>query len=134
MPQDGATFIFVDDKLPDHPKVVGLTPAAKWAIVEAWCYASRYLTDGYVPAGKWKTIGTATIRRDLIKCGLFDDAFDGGVIAHDWDGWQRTADQVEIFREAKRLGGKKGNHLRWHVARNRIDDECPYCSGEESIA
>lgn len=128
MPRDDRTYIRVHDGMPDHPKMVGLPAAAKWAIVETWCYCSRYLTDGFVPAAKWRQIGTPAIRKQLIDGGLVDaaPATPGAVIVHDYDQHQRTATEVDAYKERKKTAGALGNHNRWHEGK-KVDPNCPIC-------
>src|SRR5438132_3489500 len=39
----------LDDQFTDHPKIVAAGPLAGWLYVCGLCYASRYLTDGFIP-------------------------------------------------------------------------------------
>lgn len=39
----------IDDKFPDHPKILAAGPICALLHVRAICYASRYLTDGFIP-------------------------------------------------------------------------------------
>lgn len=133
MPPPDRRFIFVDAELPDHPKVIGLTDKAFRLLITTWCWSRAYRTEGLVPAAKWKASATRAARTELVKAGLVDEAFDGNVIVHDWDDWQRTSEQIAAVREAKKVGGAKGNHLRWHVGRGVSDLSCEFCrQGAES--
>ncbi len=58
----------------------------------------------------------------LIRVGLFDDLGDS-VEVRSWSDWNDSAADVE----AMATNGKKGNHLRWHVRRNKFDKDCAFC-------
>ena len=45
------TWVKIDDRLPRHPKMIGLNVNAKWAFIETLCYCAEYLTDGSFPRG-----------------------------------------------------------------------------------
>lgn len=128
---DLRTYIRVHDGMPDHPKVDGLSDAAFRLLVTTWCWCSRHLTDGRVPAATWKKRGTPKARRELAAAGLVEEV-DGAVQMHDYLEHQRSAEEVREIREARGKGGALGNHVRWHVRRGVTDPECELCAGHSS--
>ena len=44
------TWVVLDDKMPEHPKNVGLSDGAFRLHVSAICYCNRHLTDGIISA------------------------------------------------------------------------------------
>jgi hypothetical protein len=85
----------IDDGMPWHPKIIGLSVEARWAFVVGICYAARYLTDGVVPAAALDDAAGA----ELIKAGLAD-RWHGGYMLHDWHDWNPTASEVRERRAA----------------------------------
>lgn len=124
--KDARTYIRVHDGIIDHPKVEPLTDRAFRLLLESWCYCSRHLTDGRIPLTVWRKRGTAKARRELVEAGLVEQ-HDGYVTMHDYLEHQRSADEVEEKREARRRAGALGNHNRWHAPRGIYDPECPIC-------
>lgn len=106
-------WVKIDDSLPDHPKLTGLTDAGCWLYVVALCYANRHLTDGYVP----DTALTGRQRRhanQLETAGLLTRAPDDhGWLIHDYLAYQPSRAEVENRRKRWRDAGKKGAEHRW---------------------
>lgn len=132
--EDDRTYIRVHDGLPDHPKVEPLSDAAFRLLMSVWCWCSRHLTDGHIPAAVWVKRGTAKTRRELIAAGLVEEV-PSGVSMHDYLEHQRSAAEVNELKEAKSTGGSWGNHVRWHVKKGRVKPDCEHCqspNGAES--
>jgi hypothetical protein len=124
---DVRTYIKVHDGMPDHPKVDGLSDKAFRLLVESWCWCSRHLTDGRIPAATWRKRGSPKARKELLDAGLVEQADDGAFVMHDYLEHQRSAEQVKHAREAKGRGGSYGNHVRWHEQRRLVDPGCEHC-------
>jgi hypothetical protein len=107
---DERTYIKVHDGLPDHPKIVGLSLAAKWALVTYWCYSSRHLTDGIVPAVIAIREGKKAVA-ELEKAGLIESRGDNWY-CHDYLEHQRSAAEVEELRRKRRDAGSKGGKAK----------------------
>lgn len=125
--KDDKLFIRLHDGMPDHPKIEGLSDKAFRLLVETWCWCSRHTTDGHVVATSWAKRGTPAARKELTVAGLFEDDLAGGVIAHDWDDWQRTADEIKEAQQQKKDAGAFGAHIKWHVKRSVVEPECEFC-------
>jgi hypothetical protein len=94
--------------MPEHPKVEGLSDAAFRLLVTSWCWSSRQLTDGRIPATSWAKRGTAKARRELVAAGLAEVGDDGTVQLHDYLEHQRSAAEVAALREKRREAGRRG--------------------------
>lgn len=110
--KDARTYIRIHDGMPDHPKVDGLSDAAFRLLVTTWCWCSRHLTDGRIPAGSWSKRGDEESRAELLASGLADLLDDGAVWMHDYTDHQRTAEEVQRIKEARREAGSKGGKAR----------------------
>lgn len=130
---DERTFIRVHDGMPDHPKVEGLSDKAFRALLTEWCWCSRQLTDGKIPAGRWRK-QPAKVRRELVSSGLVEELAGGDVQMHDYLEWQRSAAEVAELKAAKSRGGSWGNHVRWHEDRHVRDPGCEHCAIGPPIA
>jgi hypothetical protein len=124
---DDRTYIKVHDGMPDHPKIEPLSDAAFRLLMGVWCWCSRHLTDGRVPAAIWEKRGTPKTRGELLAAGLATPAEDG-VLMHDYLEHQRSAAKVAERKEAKSAGGHLGNHRRWHEDRGVVAADCSYCA------
>lgn len=106
-----------DDNFPDHPKVEGLSDAAFRLHVSGICYSARYLTDGYIPAGKVSRLVPA------FSDAALDELLDRKLWVyrgreqiysiHDYLQWNRSRDKITAERERKRAGGRRGAKSRW---------------------
>jgi hypothetical protein len=94
------SWIKLDDKCPDHPKVGGLSDRGFRAWVTAMCYASAYLTDGVLPAVFLQRVAPK-VRAELVGAGLWVVA-DGETIIHDYLEHQTGRAAVERERERSR--------------------------------
>lgn len=106
-------WVRLDDGFPMHPKVFGLTDGAFRAYVAGLCYASQFLTDGWIPA-----IAVAHSKRaaaELVTVGLWvpDDTGTGFHI-HDYLAYQSSRAEVEERRKRQSAGGREGARRRWH--------------------
>lgn len=104
------TWIKVDDQMPDHPKVAGLTDAAFRLHVTGLCYSGRYLTDGAIPSTVVARSGVRNPERaaaELVSFGVWNATETGFEI----DGYldhQRSRAEAEAIAEKRALAGKKG--------------------------
>lgn len=97
------SWIRLDNGFPEHPKVLGLTDAAFRAEVIAICYASRYLTDGWVPAPPRRALAS-----ELVKAQLWLPDGDGYQL-HDYLDWQQSRAQAQARSDRARQAARK----RW---------------------
>ena len=100
-------YIRVDVLLPDHPKLDGLSAAAKWTLIELWCHCGQRLTDGFVRDAAWKKFSTPAVRRQIVEHGLAERV-PGGYQMCDYLGHQRSREQVTELKAKRSASGRKG--------------------------
>lgn len=108
---DDRTYIRLHDGFDENHKIVGISDKEFRTYIEALCYCSRNLSDGFIPFGTSKKLATPRVWRALVASGLIEDHADGYVV-HDYLEHQRSAEQVKQFKEAKREAGRKGGKAR----------------------
>jgi hypothetical protein len=98
----------------EHPKFIGLSPAAKWAFIEMMIYAQRNLSDGFIDGrvmrGKWA--------EDVIEELLTNDKespsltrIDDDYQLHNYAKYQRSRAQVEELIETRQRNGSRGGQV-----------------------
>jgi hypothetical protein len=106
-------YIRVDVLLPDNGKLDGLSPLAKWTLLELWCYCGQNLTDGFVREAKWKKFGTSAVRRQLSDpARKLAERVPGGYQMHDYLEHQRSRAEVDELRKKRSEAGKKSGEAR----------------------
>lgn len=67
------TWLRLDDRFANHPKILALSDREFRAHVLALCYAAEYETGGNVPRSAWKSLWiTEGIARKFVELGLWD--------------------------------------------------------------
>ena len=116
-------WLRVDDEFPEHEKVLaaanrlgGKRPLAR--VIGVWivsgCYASRRLTDGFVPriflSGMLVDEDAFEVAEALVAAGLWRPA-DDGFYFHDWNEYQPDAAEARGKRKRERER-KRNQRLR----------------------
>lgn len=121
-------FVKVEDGFPEHPKALDLGLAATGLWLQALCYCSRQLTDGFVPSGFVRRAGGQDVAGDLVAAGLWDET-EGGWLIHDYAEYQRTRAQIADLSSkrsaAGKQGGRPGNQTESNREANRKQNESP---------
>ena len=116
------SWLRIDDGFADNVKVSELSDRAFRLHVEALCYCSRNLTDGWLlpKTVKVLTAGIGATRKhvdELIEKGLWLNSQGGGFTVNDYLEYNPSAEQVKATRKdlsAKRSdAGRKGAAARW---------------------
>ena len=94
-------WVKIDNGLPDHPKVIGLSDAAFRLYVTGICYSSRFLTDGELSSAVLRRLGGAEAAQELVKAGLLAETAGGAQIAS-YGEYQQSKETVEAKKEANR--------------------------------
>ena len=105
------TWIKLDDQAVDHPKVANLSDRAFRWWVRGLSYASRFLTNGYLPAVFVRQV-PKTSQDELTTPNLWTPTDRGSMEIHDYLAHQSskesvtkkravTAERVKRYREAK---------------------------------
>lgn len=102
-------WVKLDDGFSMHPKVVGLSLEARWAYVEALCYAAKYETDGVVPA---TVAANGHVRQELLAAGLWENG-PASVVIHDYLVYNPSREHKQSTRDSRRLAGAIGAATRY---------------------
>ena len=111
------TWVVLDDKMPEHPKIVGLSDGAFRLHVSAIAYSNRHLTDGIISADMVaqlmpryrKNFLDELLRRAVWVELVPDECYE----IHDYLDWNKSRAEVSQQRKAKAEGGRKGAARRW---------------------
>jgi hypothetical protein len=102
-------WVRLDDGFSMHPKVVTLSLEARWAYVEALCYAAKYETDGIVPE---TVAANGAVRRELLAAGLWESG-TASVVIHDFLIYNPSKEEKDRTRDSKRIAGAIGAATRY---------------------
>lgn len=106
MPADSRTYITLHDGMPEHGKIVALSDGAFRALIDLWCWCSRYRTDGHVPHNVWVTRVKKRARAELLVD--MAHAVENGVVMHDYLEHQRSKAEIEQLASKRSAAGKLG--------------------------
>ncbi len=106
--------------------------ALLWVV--AMCACKRMILDGRLTTSQLRRIAPESLastpaRLDAAVSELCENeeapiTRDGNaVVLHWWAEWNDLAAEIEAMSE----GGEWGNHLKWHVKRNKPKDGCRFC-------
>ncbi|MDJ0337435.1 hypothetical protein [Cryobacterium sp. PH31-O1] len=114
----------VDDGFPTSPKVLSIPRGERMAAVGLWTIAgascAKHLTDGHIQTFMLDEWGADPLSAEaLVASGLWETTPQGFVF-HDWEGWQRTREEVEGKREAERLRKKTWRENRADQKANHV--------------
>lgn len=105
-------WVSIDDKMPEHPKVVAAGEPAFVLFVCGLAYSNRHLTDGHIPQDVVCRLvnGTALKRAAaLVRVGLWDvDNERGGWTIHDYLDYQPSREKVLSVRAKRAEAGARG--------------------------
>jgi len=114
-------WVRIDDEFGDCPKVVKAGPLAALLQVRACCYASKHLSDGFLPASVVPTLlhgfeqlrigRRAALSIDwptyMIDAGLWE-ATDGGYLIHDYLHYNPSREMMLSLRAKRQASGLAG--------------------------
>lgn len=126
-------FVPLDVNYPRDRAIRRAGAEAELVFIRGLVFTKSTKTDGFLadfdldaamvglkPA--WVQKGVAA----LVKADLWTVVEDGWQV-RSWAKWNSTQEQIAEDQEAKREGGKQGNHKRWHVDKGKVDPKCPLC-------
>jgi hypothetical protein len=105
-------FVKVDDKLPEHPKMLAalvIEPLALGSYVAGLCYCNRNRTDGFIPTLALGSIAPAK-PKNVVKALTFARLWheiEGGYTVHDYLEVQASADH--ILKKLRKDSARKTN-------------------------
>ena len=106
------SWVKLDDRFFDNPKIAPISDAAQLAYLKATCYCARELTDGFVALKKAREYATAKVIKELVP-GLWEPC-EGGFRVHDYLKYNPTRVKALAEREAARsrmFSRRSGEHL-----------------------
>lgn len=106
------TWLKIDDGMPRHPKIMGLSDGAFRALVTLWCYAAEHETDGHIPDAAWKITAKPRQRTELMDAELVHRNGVGYVI-HGFTERNPTKAQLTDRRDKRSRAGRLGAESRW---------------------
>ncbi len=131
------SWLRIDDRFTEHPKVLLLSDAALafWVKVSCWLQRNPKFA-GFIPSALLPEIARKSraeaddLALQLVNAragGLYDKGLwvvcEGGFRVHDWDEYQPTPEEAEQRRtqraEAGRLGGKRSGESRREASRSK---------------
>lgn len=111
------TWLKIDDGMPRHPKIVGLSDAAFRALVTLWCYAAEHETDGHIPIAAWRASVKTRQATELVEAELVHENGTGFVI-HGFTERNPTRAQLADRRDKRSRAGRIGAQRKWENARS----------------
>lgn len=111
------TWVRLDDRFNEHPKVIQVGPLAGWLFMCGLTYSARNLTDGRLPyslipmLANFQGIATTNgmvgddvhpydLAGDLVIAGLWEEAENGDFLIHDYLEYNPSREQVLSERRA----------------------------------
>jgi hypothetical protein len=118
-------FIKVFINIVEHPKMLNVPRAHRWAFIDLLAYCKRNMTDGFLPASEAvleRLQVTPAEVASLLSSGLLDQA-ENGYIVHDYADYQVSKDLIESRRESGRRGGQESGKVRAAKAKSKQESE-----------
>jgi hypothetical protein len=99
------SWLKLDDRFAQHPKLTQLSRSDRWTWVEILCYCARYETDGFVPETLKEAVpkASADYLNRAYELGLLDLTSDGEESLfriHDWTVYN-PRDPLKSERQAR---------------------------------
>jgi hypothetical protein len=108
---DERLFFKLHNGFPEHPKTIELSDKAFRQLVEAWCYCSRNLNDGFLTKAQFVRFFSPKSRGELVAVGFIREE-ENQYVMHDYLEHQQSAQQVADLRERRRTAGAKGGKAK----------------------
>jgi len=114
------SWIYLDDRFPEHPKVMmatALHPMAPWLFVCGLAYCRRNHSGGLIPALAVSLLlpkYRKTMADALVTVNLWERVGgDGAVSVHDYAEWNRSEAEEMGRAKTRHERAKKGAAARW---------------------
>lgn len=128
------TWVKLDDCFTDHPKIAEAGPLASWLYVCGLTYASRLLTDGFIPRSQVRRLAdlenAEELAERLVSVGLWDTT-DGGYRIHDYLDFNPSRDEV-LTKRSHDLERSTPEYHAWRRAVLERDDWCCQDCGQSA--
>lgn len=103
------SWVKVDDQMPRHPKLLRLGRnrlVCQGVWLDGMCYASSYLTDGFIPEAALDRAAVAPAAH-LVAAGLWERV-EGGYRIHDYHDYQPT--RAQVMESRKKNAERQSRH------------------------
>jgi hypothetical protein len=113
-------WVYLDDKFPRHPKILGamqLAQHAPWLFICGLAYCREHLTGGLMSPLVIPTLTPLykpAMRDALVTVGLWEGLGDGWIQVHDYEDWNSSEDTQ---REARSAKARRAADARWNRKR-----------------
>lgn len=129
--KDTRPYITLTNELFNHPKFKRLkNPWARLHLIELWTYCNTYTTDGVIDEDalmeKGEDIGEELLQRRWVT----GPDEHGNYHMHDYLKHQKSKAEIRGLQATRKAVAGWGNHVRWHVKNDVVDDTCGYCTGD----
>jgi hypothetical protein len=103
-------------------------PMAELLYIRSLVHAKRARSAGFVSRWDLDHVGLGLrscrkLAQTLVTHGLWEEVEDGWCI-RSWGRWNS-------LEESSSAGGKRGNHVRWHLNEGITDPRCAFCASED---
>lgn len=115
------TWLYLDDRFPEHPKVIAAGGDAGWLWLCGYGYVQRHLTEGHIPKAVVHRLSDrknpVVLAQRLVEVELWEDQ-GATYYMHDYDEWNAAAAEAKAKKEARREAARKAAEARWAGASN----------------
>lgn len=130
----------MDNAFTENEKFLNAGPAAGYLYIAALAWASRNLTDGFIPrtqpqrlvlwegyalqtgvgelTDNWHEVNADMLIDRLIEVGLWD-VVESGYQIHDYLEWQRSAEEIKALSKQRSEAGKRGGKAKHKQNRSK---------------
>lgn len=105
-------WVKLDDRFPDHPKVVDLSDRAFRAHVTLLCYCAEHETDGIVKTTVAHRAAGIKGTRELVDAGVWHEV-EAGYEIHDFLAYNPSRAETQERRRSKSVAGAMGAVKRY---------------------
>lgn len=131
--KDKRPYFVLTNEYPRHRKIRGLSDKAFRLHVTLLGICNEDRNDGIIGKHDLDMLGHKP-GKELLDAGLVHKLEAGDYRMHDYLRHQNSATEIAELtsqnKEAGAVGGKKSAHLRWHVGRGLVNQDCPLCIAE----
>lgn len=109
-------WCYVDDRFPEHPKVLLAGGDAGWLWLCGYSYVNRNLTDGFIPKAAVPRLSDrknpTKLAARLVEVGLWEDKGDSYYM-HDYDQFNQTAKDAVQKKAQRSEKARRAAEARW---------------------
>lgn len=135
----------IDDGLRRHKKVVRIPRKTRLEVMGLWLFALNYSgdegTNGILDESELEEcLARPALVAQLVRVGLWHESGHDcaaceqppadGVVIHDFLVYNPDAASSAEESEGKSVGGRYGNHVRWHEGRGKRIAGCDWCDSD----